>query len=352
MPLESHKRSWAIGTATLAGILALGWMLAPHRGSESPATPPPPAAAAAPSLPGPAEAKPTAPSSARRSLPQVLARLLQAHRAGDRSAEDRGFAELENQLLRAGTGDAALVGAVVDLIHDGSMDAGLRMGLVQALVQGASSVVVPRLIGLYHTTADPEIKKAILQKLPDIQGDARLIDQGVNVTPELVAAFSGEADDSPLLVPLAVALTKMGDAKALGFLIGQVSSRAVDPGQIKTSGDVRLRAAYAALAESAIPSDAAVPQLADRLVSPSVSPVEAYMTLMALASIGSSEAMDSLVAYFEAATDNQAATASAVLSRLNHPETVGVLEASLGGGRFKSGAVKKAVEAIVEELKR
>lgn len=352
MPFDSPKRAVALGIPVLAGILALWWIFAPQRAGEPPAIPPPPAPASAPSAPGNAEAPSAAPSSARRPLPPVLARLLQAHRERDRAAEDRWFSELEKQLLQAGPGDAGLVGAVVDLVHDGSMDSGLRLGLVQALIQGASPVVVPRIIGLFHTTEDPEIKRAILRQLSDIQGDARLIDQGVNVTPELVAAFSAEAEDSPLLVPLTVALTKMGDAKALGFLIGLVSSRAPSLDALRTSGDIRMRLAYSALAENTIPSDAAVPELAGKLAAPSVSPVETYMTLMTLASIGSTGAMDSLMAYFEAAPDSQAGTATAVLSRLNHPETVEVLQASLDGAGFKSAAVKKAVEGIVEELKR
>lgn len=353
MTFESHKRAAAIAVAVLAGAWALWWVFTPTRVNDSPLPPPASEAGRTPAatVPGSAETAPPAPASARRPLPKLPADLLQAHRAGDRVLEDRLFSELQKRLLRADSKDAGLVVAVVDLIHDGTVDNGLRLGLVQALIQGASSGVIPRIVELYHSTNDREIKMAILQKLPDIQGDARLIDQGVNVTPALVAAFSGEPDNSALLGPLAVALTKMGDAQALGFLIDQVTGRATTLEAIRTSGDVRLQAAVSAIVDNAIPSDAAVPYLTGRLAAAPDSPVESGMIVMTLASIGSPGAIKGLLSHYKSAPDNQAEMASSALSRLSHPDTLELLQASLKEDRFRSAAVKRAVELAVADLK-
>ena len=279
-----------------------------------------------------------------------LEKLLAAHRSGDWGTENRLFGELEGRLLHLRKDEGAMADAVISAINDTSLDSGFRMGLLQAAIEGASSPLIPRIMKLYKSSQDGEITAAILAKLPDLQGNARLVDQGVNVTPELIEAFSSQPSDSSLLPSIAVALTKMGDARALGFLINQVADHVAAVEEIKTSSNPRLDAAVFALADNRIPSGEAVPYLAGMLKPSAKVSVDTYMSVLALSSIGNTDAVKTLLVFFESAPDSYASLAEQALGRLTHPEARELIRTALAERSFSSSPVKAVVEGVASTL--
>ncbi len=339
-----QKTTAILAFCALAGALLIwAWSTRGHRPPPPQNSPPVSTAPTLVRLPALEE-----PGSARDKIPPLLRDLLEAQRTHDAAREAQYFAELQKQLLQSR--DSELADAVCNAIKNASLDKGLRLGLLEALIQGASAPVIPGLIDLFHTSKDPEIKSDIVAKLPEIQGEARLVDQGVNVAPELMSAFSGEQPDSALLGPLAQALAATGDEKALSFLIGQASQQVKTLQEMESSQDPRLAAAVAALTNGRISSAAAVPALARRLDTSQGATVDAYLTTMTLSSIGNPAAIQSLLHFFETAPDDFAPLAEASLSRLTHPEAQMLLQTAAANGTFQSSSLKATVVKAADHL--
>ena len=121
----------------------------------------------------------------------------------------------------------------------------------------------------------------------------------------------------------------MGDARALGFLINQVADHVAAVEEIKTSSNPRLDAAVFALADNRIPSGEAVPYLAGMLKPSAKVSVDTYMSVLALSSIGNTDAVKTLLVFFESAPDSYASLAEQALGRLTHPEARELIRTAL-----------------------
>lgn len=284
-----------------------------------------------------------------RARSTVLNHLIQSYYSRDRTAVAQGFSDLEYQLLHSGELNPELFDDLKEAISDSTFGVDFRLGLVEALMQGASPQAIPRILDLYHSSEDKAIKTAVLNKLPDIQGNVRLIDQSINVTPELIAGYTSQSTDPVLLAALAIALTKMGDEKALGFLIDEVMSHASSVESIASCHDPRVNAAIAALTDNQIQSGKAVPYLSARLRHSEPINTETYMTIMTLSSIGNPQATQILISFFESASDGYAPIANLALGRLAYPDDQ-VLLRTASVQDFRSSTIKRIVESVADRF--
>jgi hypothetical protein len=273
--------------------------------------------------------------------------LLDALRKGDVAQMDNLFREMEASLLNDPTPEQ--VARMIAAANDASLPLALRQGLVKAMIEGASGQVVEGLVKLYHMSTDEEIKEAILNHLPDLQGKARLLGQGTNVSDALMTALNLESDSSPLLHPLAVALTKMPDAKALSYMVDQICNRADTVAKINASTDPRLDALLSVIMEQRLLSDAPVDMLAAQLSDPSSNEARKWVCASALASVGSPLAIEQLMRHMQACPSEQLAMCQLLLGRLVHPDAKTLLTGSLAAP-FQSDEIRQAVRMTAEQL--
>ena len=279
----------------------------------------------------------------------VVQDLAKAFSEGDMSSQEQLFTKLQGVLLHDWEANPQLFPEVADAILDEVLARSLRLGLLQALIEGGSPPAIPQLVRVFHNTKDDEIARAVVQKLPDLQGEARLLDQKVSVTPELISALEMEPVNSDLIEPLTVALTKMADTKAVTYLIDLVDSGAHSIDEINSTTSNRVSAAAYTLATQRILSNDAVPALSGMLFNNASSPVRKYMSAMALAAIGSPEAVSPLIHFLENSPKSFVAPAEMLASRIVQPEALQNLKHAADADVFQAPEIASAINEVLKQ---
>lgn len=243
--------------------------------------------------------------------------------------------------------DADAAAKIADVVRDSSKPSGLRLGLLQSLVLAGTKQTLAQVLNLYHECPDAPIREAVLQLLPQLQGEYRISAEREDLTPSLVEAFNAEQDDSPLLEPLAMVTAESGGADGVAFLLSQVFAKAMTMEEIESADDPRLDASLKALRRVYRPE--AIGPLAELLAGYDFSDPRVHLAGQTLARIADKHATEVLVDYATHAPVESAAIISTWLAQGNCNITV--LEGLVAGSSFDSPEVKHALQRTLEQIK-